>query len=513
MGFSVIGLVGVFDDEAGFEAGDFFGEVGGFYGLQDFVEILICCGSFVLWVLAAVGEDVGVVEGLVDFLLVEFADGGFAAFDSAGAVVDGVGGFGGAFGGDHYAAAGLRVARQQNRMAGGGERRVLELRVACRKSAGGAFAVDPGEAFVAEGFLTGDVVRDEVDEVTFGAGEDFLEGFEDEGVDEEVIEGGEVGAEGHVVDVAVGLPGAEGGVDELFVARGEGGGPFFELGLKGFELVVGELVAEAAGAAVGEEGDVAVLEAEGVGDFFHAGLDGDDFGFAEVVAAAVGAELCDFFGEVRQPPPDVVVEEGVEAAGEGVGVVFGAEVEGVFAAGGPFVGDAEGFAVFLGGAVDGDLFALFGGDAAGFFDGALAAAGAGGDAFEDGVDDVAADFGVVDFARGDVELEEGHGAFDVDADGAGVDVGGGDEDAADGRAVAAVGIGVEDEVGDAGGAAGVEGLGDAEVVEGVAEFFGGDDGDGGEGFFARGEDGGGGAGFDEGGGWGGFGGHGCSVRC
>ncbi len=74
--------------------------------------------------------------------------------------------------------------------------------------------------------------------------------------------------------------------------------------------------------------------------------------------------------------------------------------------------------------MDGDLFSEFGGDAAGFFDGALAAAGAGGDAFEDGVDEVAADDGVVDLALGDVHLKEGHGAFDVDADGAGVDVGG-----------------------------------------------------------------------------------------
>ena len=73
------------------------------------------------------------------------------------------------------------------------------------------------------------------------------------------------------------------------------------------------------------------------------------------------------------------------------------------------------------------------------------------------------------------------------------------ENAADRRSVAAMSIRVENEVGNAGGAAGVERLLDAEVVEGVADLFGGDDGDGGEGFLARGENGGGlASGGDEG---------------
>ena len=477
--------------------------------MEDFFEIFVGGGGFVFGVLAAVGEDVGIIEGLVDLFLVEFADGGFSAFDAAGAVVDGVVGFGGACGGDHDGAAGLGVAGEEDGVASVGEGGVGLRGVAGGEGARCAFAVDPGKPRIAMpgskgvcGFEAGDVVGDEVDEVAGGAGEDFLEGFEDEGVDEEVVEGGEVGAEGHVVDVAVGFVRAEGGVDELFVAGGERGGPFVEEGLEGFELVVGELVAEAAGAAVGEEGDVAVLKAEGFGDGFLAGEDGDGFGFAEVVAAAVGAELGDFVGEVGE---DIVVKEQVEAQGECVGGAVVAGVVGVFAAGGPFGRDAEGFADFLGSAVDGERFAGVGGDAAGFFDGALAAAGAGGDAFEDGVDDVAAELDVIERVGGDVHLEEGHGAFDIDADGAGVDVGRRDEDAADGCAVAAVGVGVEDEGVDAGGFAGVEGLGDAEVVEGGADFFGADDGDGGFGLVARGEEGGGFAGGDVGGGGGGGG--------
>ncbi len=61
-----------------------------------------------------------------------------------------------------------------------------------------------------------------------------------------------------------------------------------------------------------------------------------------------------------------------------------------------------------------------------------------------------------------------------------------------------MGVGVEDEGFDAGSGAGVECLLDAEGVEGVADFFGADDGDGGLVGVARGEDGGGGAGGDEG---------------
>ncbi len=349
---SIIRLVGIFDDEAGLQTCDFLRQISLFDGFQDLVEILVCGRGFVFGVLAAVGEDVGVVEGLVDFLLVEFADGGFAAFDSAGAVVDGVVGFSGAFGGDHDGAPRLRVPGEKNRMAGLRERRVGQRRMMRGKRACRSFAMHPTEFRVSSfefregGFLAGDVVRDEVDEVAFCAGEDFLEGFENERVDQQMVEGGEVGAEGHVVDVAVGFVGAEGRVDQLFVVCGQGSGPFFEEGLELLELVVGELIAEAAwDAAVGEKGgDVVVFEAEGFGDGFLPAMDMDGLGFAEVVSAAVGAELGDFVGEVGE---DIVVEELIDAAGEGVGGVVGAEVERVFTASGPIGGDAEGFAVFL----------------------------------------------------------------------------------------------------------------------------------------------------------------------
>lgn len=111
---------------------------------------------------------------------------------------------------------------------------------------------------------------------------------------------------------------------------------------------------------------------------------------------------------------------------------------------------------------------------------ARAAAGAGGRAFEDCIDEGAAGFLVAHGIFGQIELEEAHAALDVNADGAGIDVRRRDEDAADGRAVTGVGVGVEDDVGNTGSAVGVERLLDAEVIEGGADCFGADDGDGGE---------------------------------
>ena len=97
--------------------------------------------------------------------------------------------------------------------------------------------------------------------------------------------------------------------------------------------MAGELVAEAAAAAVAEERDVFVLEAEDARGFFHAFVEVDDFGFAEMVAAAVAAELADFVFEVGE---DVaLVEEFVEADGEGVARAIVANVESIFAARGP----------------------------------------------------------------------------------------------------------------------------------------------------------------------------------
>ncbi len=425
------------------------GKACGFDGAEDFGEVFVGVGSFIDGVFAAVGEDVGGVEIGIDGFLVEGAGGVFAAHGAASAVVDGPCGAFGAALCDHDDGAIAWVSGEEDGVSGLGEGCVGEGEVAGWDGAGGAFAVDPCFGAV-DDFLAGDVVGDEVDEGSVRAWEDFLEGFEDEGVDEEVVDGGEVCADGHVVEVGVGLGGAEGCVDELAIAGGEGDVPGAEFFLEVFELALGEEISESAGSAVAEEGDVAIAEAEDVGGGACGWSvdDASDFAFAEVVSAAVGAELADFVGEVFDA---LGGEDEVEAVLEGVvGPVVGA-VGGVLAAGGPFGRDAEGLADAFGGAFGDGEGAGFAIDVACTFDGALAAACAGGGAGDDGFDEGAAGFFVGDDVLGDVELEEGHGAFDVHADGAGVDVGWGDHDAADGCAVSGVAIGVENEVGDAGG--------------------------------------------------------------
>jgi hypothetical protein len=85
----------------------------------------------------------------------------------------------------------------------------------------------------------------------------------------------------------------------------------------------------------------------------------------------------------------------------------------------PLGRDAEGLAHAAARAFGADLHAEIGGDAAGLFRLALAATRSGRSARDDGLDEAAADRLVDDLIRGDVHLEERHGALDVDADGPG----------------------------------------------------------------------------------------------
>ena len=97
------------------------------------------------------------------------------------------------------------------------------------------------------------------------AGKDFLERFEHERVDEQVVHRGEVRAERHVVEVGVGLGRAERRVDQLLVVAGQRDVPVGELLLQRAELAARQVVAEAARAAVREERDRAVAQAEDLG--------------------------------------------------------------------------------------------------------------------------------------------------------------------------------------------------------------------------------------------------------
>jgi hypothetical protein len=126
----------------------------------------------------------------------------------------------------------------------------------------------------------------------------------------------------------------------------------------------------------------------------------------------------------------------------------------------------------------------------------LTLAGAGRRPFADGVDQRAACRPVGDLVGRQVELQQAHRTFDVDADRAGVDVRRRDEDAADRRTVAEVAVRVEDQVGDARREPRVDRLLEAGVIERVADGRRADEGDGLR-LAARREDGGGRAGGDE----------------
>ena len=151
--------------------------------------------------------------------------------------------------------------------------------------------------------------------------------------------------------------------------------------------------------------------------------------------------------------------------------------------------------------------AQLGRDAARLARGTLPAPGPGGGAFADCFDEGAADGAFRHRVGGQIEGQQAHGALDVHPDRAGIDVGGRHHHAADGRAVARVGVRVEDEVRHARRAARVEGLFQAARVEALADGVRADDGDGLAVRAARGQEAGGltGGGNQ---GSGGFGGHG-----
>ena len=139
--------------------------------------------------------------------------------------------------------------------------------------------------------------------------------------------------------------------------------------------------------------------------------------------------------------------------------------------------DTEGFADFFGSALRDGHFSEVGIDVAAFFDGACAASGPGGSTVADCLDELTTDALVGDFVVVNVELEERHGALDIDSDRAGVDVSGRCHDATNRCAVTKVSIWVEDNLGDAGRGFAVLDLLDGDVAEGLTDCFVPDHGD------------------------------------
>ncbi len=314
-----------------------------------------------------------------------------------------------------------------------------------------------------------------------------------------MVHGGEVRAEGHVIEIGVGLGGSERGIDELFVFGRKSEAPGAEEAFQGLELALGEDVPESARSAVAEEGDMIVPQAEDFGGAAHVGVVGelDDLALTEVVSATVGAELGHFIFKAGEAVEGTHFIQTLVECGD-VSIV--AEVGAVFATLRPLGRDAEGLAHAAARAFGANLHAEIGGHAAGFFRLALPTACTGRRALNDGVDEATADGFVDDLIGGDVHLEQRHGALDVHADGSWINVRRRDHHAAHRRSVTAVRIGIEHEIGHARRGARVQRLLDAGRVKARANRLRPDDGDGFTGVVAGWEDGFGFAGDVEGGG-------------
>ena len=140
-------------------------------------------------------------------------------------------------------------------MTGRGEQRVLQRRMTRRKRARRTLSVNPSYTVeapvpVRKDLAARDVVADVIHQRPFHAGNHFLERFEHERVDEQMVHGREVRAERHVVEIRVGLGRAERRIDEFLVVAGQRDVPLRELALQVVELAGRQRVTEPARTAV-----------------------------------------------------------------------------------------------------------------------------------------------------------------------------------------------------------------------------------------------------------------------
>ena len=194
------------------------------------------------------------------------------------------------------------------------------------------------------------------------------------GVDEQVVDRGEVRAEGHVVQVGVRFGRAEGCIDQFLVLAGQRQTPAREELLQRSELAHRQIVPEAARTAMRQERKAAVPQAEALRHAAQTFVRGEFHGFtlAEVVPAAVAAELRHLFVELRKR---AARDEPVHPGTQGVGGAVVADVRGVFAPRGPLGRDAQGLADFDGGSFGHHAATQFGRDTARLLRGTLTAPG------------------------------------------------------------------------------------------------------------------------------------------
>jgi hypothetical protein len=258
-----------------------------------------------------------------------------------------------------------------------------------------------------------------------------------------LVDRGKIRSQGHVVEIRVRLDRSEWRVDQLAVAAGHRDVPLFKLPLQRAELAGRQPVSDPARSAVRQKRDLAILQAEDSRGFLGPGRvrDPDDLALPEVVASPVGTELRDL---VLQAAKGRRVDVEVESLRQSIGGLVMADMERVLAMVRPFGRDAELAADCFRGAFHERLSADDFVDRPGLRRVTLASAGAGRDSFTNGVDERPADRLVDDRIRRQVELKQAHRALDVDSHRPGIDVCRRDHHAADGSAVPAVSVRVQD---------------------------------------------------------------------
>ena len=85
-------------------------------------------------------------------------------------------------------------------------------------------------------FFSRNVMADEVDQLPFGAREDFLKSCQNQRIDEQMIYGREVCTERHVIDIVVRFGCSQRCINQLAIIAGKWDIPFCEFALQRFEL-------------------------------------------------------------------------------------------------------------------------------------------------------------------------------------------------------------------------------------------------------------------------------------
>ena len=102
-------------------------------------------------------------------------------------------------------------------------------------------------------------MADEVNQLPGRSWKNFLESFQNQGVDQQMIHRREVRSQSHVVEIVVCFGCSQWSVNQLTIIARQWNVPPFELSLQNFELRSGQVVSETSRTAVRKERHVTVL--------------------------------------------------------------------------------------------------------------------------------------------------------------------------------------------------------------------------------------------------------------